>query len=180
MTANVMKGDRERCLAAGMDDYLPKPITSEQLYEKVERFSEPFSTSRQPLSANFDDHVIEDENAAFDYAAALNRLHDDEMLLQEIMREFCSQCPTLMAEIEKATADGDHHTLERAAHTLKGSADVLFARDLVRIAASMERSARNGDLTNQESELSELQAEMARVLSSCSSRRGISLQELVY
>ena len=55
MTANVMKGDRERCLTAGMDDYLPKPITSEQLYEKVERYSEPFSTARRPLSAGCDD-----------------------------------------------------------------------------------------------------------------------------
>ena len=115
MTAHAMKGDRERCLAAGMDAYISKPIQFDELLEVTESFSSP---SRDV------------QNAAWKPDIALARVGGDDVLLADLAVIFCEQAPRLLSAVQVAVNERDLSTLKRAAHSLK-SAVATFAADEV-------------------------------------------------
>jgi CheY-like chemotaxis protein/HPt (histidine-containing phosphotransfer) domain-containing protein len=143
MTANAMHGDRESCLAAGMDHYLTKPIQPEQLYELIARLPLPPATPSPAIASKCASSST--SLPAFDREAALKRLRGEQTLLLDVMRMFLDQGPELVAEIRRTAAAGDWERLERAAHTLKGSADVLAASEVVRWARQIEAAAHRRD-----------------------------------
>ncbi|MEH6577770.1 MAG: PAS domain-containing protein [Amphritea sp.] len=183
MTANAMKGDREECLAAGMDDYIPKPIRSQQLYDTIEHVvpavtveavtPEPHSapppspqdSSSQDASTQeaLPDTQHPDACEIFDPDAALERVGGDAETLKELVELFYEECPKLMAEIRNTLAAGDSVALRRAAHTLKGSADVFAAKRTVTAALKLELMARNGALDEAPEALSALESEVQRL-----------------
>ena len=153
MTAHAMKGDRERCLAAGMDAYISKPIQTRQLFDLIEKGAS--MPSRELDSA--------DSLPTFDRDVALARVEGDEALLQEIVQLFLEQTPGLVERIERAIALQDGQTLERTAHALKGSASNLGAKAMAAAAARLESIGRNGDFAAAETAYSELVEESIRL-----------------
>ena len=114
MTAHALKGDRERCLAAGMDGYVTKPLRPQELYEALEGL--PLASVAGAAAAG-----STSEPAVFDRDAALERMDGDVELLKELVGLFLDECPQRMAEIREALTRRDATKLRQAAHTLKGS-----------------------------------------------------------
>jgi signal transduction histidine kinase/CheY-like chemotaxis protein len=141
LTANAMKGDRERCLQAGFDDYVPKPLRAAQLFEAIGRLVEPSAPSGAgtPSGSPLEEPL--------DRAAALAAVEGDEELLGELVATFLDDCPRLVREIAEAIARGEAAGLSRAAHTLKGAVG-YFGCPAVRDAAfRLEVMGRTGNLT---------------------------------
>ena len=116
MTAHAMKGDRENCLAAGMDGYVTKPLRAEDLFAALERLAAtgdgppPAEAGGPPFPA-----------ATIDRAEALRRTGGDGELVRELAGMCAEECPKLMANIRGAVARHDGALLRLSAHALKGS-----------------------------------------------------------
>jgi CheY-like chemotaxis protein/HPt (histidine-containing phosphotransfer) domain-containing protein len=142
LTAHAMRGDRERCLAAGMDGYVSKPIQPQDLFQVVEQLVPQSSAPETVLVAD------EPAEAIFDRAAALRAVGGDPGLLQELAAVFLAEYPAWMTEIREAVARQDAPTLARAAHKLKGALAPLGARAAHAAAERLESLGREGDLTH--------------------------------
>jgi PAS domain S-box-containing protein len=139
MTAHALKGDRERCLAAGMDDYLTKPVQTADLLGTLERFLPSGSPGSSPQASN-------NKLAFLDSAAVLERVGGDRGLLAELVALFQKEYPQLRREMQDALASQDSRALERVAHTLKGSVSNFSVGGACVTAQELEILARNGDL----------------------------------
>jgi CheY-like chemotaxis protein len=163
MTAHAMKGDRERCLVAGMDGYLPKPIRMQELFEALE--------SLVPASARVEMRTIAEESGdqVLNKAALLARVDGDLELLRELVELFLRDHPRRLDEIRQAVALGRNDDLVRAAHALKGSVGNFAAKDAVEAARRLEMMGHNGELTDSdgrtlaEEAFLSLEAEIARL-----------------
>ena len=112
LTAHAMKGDRERCLAAGMDGYASKPIRIRELEQAIAQVISSPNSAKVPVpEADQADGVI-------DHAALLAGVDGNRRLLRELVRVFLADCPRHLVEIEEAIRLRDAGALERAAHTL--------------------------------------------------------------
>ena len=156
LTARAMKGDREVCLAAGMDAYLTKPIRAAELLSLIEEFM-----SERPGVPNVP--AVAPEAPAFDPADVLARVEGDRELLTELVEIFQSELPARMAEIARSVAEQDAAGLQRAAHTLRGSIASFGARFAAQAALALEMAGRTADLTSTDTQLRELQHEVGRL-----------------
>ena len=126
-----MVGDRERCLEAGMDGYIPKPIQSSELFQAIaEAIQATKETARQ---SSGDGHQLD----VFDQVMALELMGDEEDLLSELATLFTNDCPRRLVEIRQAITLGESKQVERIAHTLKGTASNFGARATVVAAVAM-------------------------------------------
>jgi len=127
MTAHALKSDRERCLAAGMDGYLSKPIDPFVLFAVVEQGAG--GVVQAPVA-----HL-----ATFDEEALRRRVSGDEQLMTDVIRVFLEDLPVRLAEIREAVTNRDAVGLRAAAHALKGAAANLSAGGLFEAAKVLER-----------------------------------------
>ena len=173
MTAEALKGDRERCLEAGMDDYVSKPIAPAEMYRAIERFPAVClaSESRVPIgaassiaSASLPQPPASSAPPPMDWAVAAQLLPGGPDVLREFVDLFQQQMPQLMADIRHAIDTHDAKLLRRSAHTLKGSATYFGAEPLVNAALALETTAREESFDNIESAVATLAAELARML----------------
>jgi CheY-like chemotaxis protein len=139
LTAHAMKGDKERCLEAGMDDYLSKPVQLDELMHAIERFKS--GSSPKPMTT-----AASEECMIFDRAGVLKRLGGDGDFLKELFNMCLREMPRQIAALKDALACRDAKRLEREAHSLKGAADNIGAMGLKAAALDMELAAKRGDL----------------------------------
>jgi HPt (histidine-containing phosphotransfer) domain-containing protein len=139
-----MQGDRERCLAAGMDGYLAKPIDVEELIAAVERY--PDATLAAPRVAPAD--LSAEQLPVFDEHAALAYAGDDRRLLIEVVSFFRADYPAALRRIERALERGDAEALRLAAHALKGSLATVGSPAGRDRALTLEQMGRSGNLTD--------------------------------
>ena len=121
MTAHAMKEDRERCIAAGMDEYVPKPIRVDDLFSVIEGLASALPGNETPAGQSSRGAGNHPEKDVFEVEAALEGLGGDVDLLREISDLFLSGLPENLNEIGRAVASGDAEALERSSHSLKGA-----------------------------------------------------------
>jgi CheY-like chemotaxis protein len=146
MTARAMAGDRESCLAAGMDAYVAKPISAAELITTIESIaSGPPAIDADGVDPT-EAPVVPDGSGVMDRSALLERYAEHRGLLFEIAGLFRAEAPQRIAALKEALARGDAGALGSAAHALRGSAGNFMATETVDAALSVEMAADNGDL----------------------------------
>ena len=138
LTAHALKGDRERCLDAGADGYVSKPIAPPVLFAEIDAVLGGRSAALLPAPAAAAPMPVSD--------ALLARVGGSQAVLEEIIDLFLEDSPKLLEDIRRALQNGDAQAAYRATHTLKGSIGNFDAHDAVAIAQRLEARAREGDL----------------------------------
>ena len=147
MTANAMQGDREACLAAGMDDYVSKPIRIESLVNALSKGRSLDSIVKEPLQLAEEPPSV--QATELDYTALKNlseALGGEFHYLVEVINSFLEDAPTMVTEMEKAVVHGDTKTVRRLAHSLKSNSADFGALALNKLCAQMEEKGRSGNL----------------------------------
>jgi signal transduction histidine kinase/DNA-binding response OmpR family regulator/HPt (histidine-containing phosphotransfer) domain-containing protein len=164
VTANAMQGDRERCLATGMDDYLAKPIKLDELRSALARW---ISTPPDVMTPGKQDHIPTTADPArgiFDSAKMYRNIGGDNELFTQLVRLFLDRHQTMLADIRRALADADSIAVERMAHTFKGTAGNLCANDVALTAGRLEAVGRLNALCDAPPVYAQLELEVARLV----------------
>jgi CheY-like chemotaxis protein/HPt (histidine-containing phosphotransfer) domain-containing protein len=166
MTAHAMPGDRERCLAAGMDDYVRKPITQDEVEAALRRWlpGRHFSVAAaSPAAMPPGEAAAPTAREVLDRDTALAQVGGDADLLAEVVAVFRDTCERVLDEIRMAIAAGDARAVEHAAHRLKGSLATLAASCARDAAVRLEETGRTGNLAASATALSALEGELRRL-----------------
>jgi two-component system sensor histidine kinase/response regulator len=158
MTALVMKGDRERCIEAGMDGYLSKPIRPQELDEVLDNY---LARDREGFSGSESGGPAEPSVVA---AELLERIDGDLSLLSELLDLFRADYPGQIRALREAIKNRDAATMQRVGHALKGALGNLSAPIASRIASELELIGTSGETTLAESKVNNLDEEAGRVI----------------
>jgi two-component system, sensor histidine kinase len=137
MTAHAMKGDRERCLQGGMDDYVSKPLRFRDIEEVLGNLDDPPLVLTQSLPNPF----------SWSKAQALDRLGGDEELLRELCQIYLEESPKLLEKLRQALAKNDAETVRQVAHSIKGEVGYLGAEKALQAARQLENLGNDNDLS---------------------------------
>jgi PAS domain S-box-containing protein len=155
MTAHAMKGDRERCLEAGMDDYVPKPISSEALANAIRNLIKD-----KPESLAKEDAVDQNTQPVFDKDALLKAFDNDWEFLREVIDMFIADYPDMLKNINVAIESKDGPGLQRNAHALKGMLGNFQVESSAQKAYMLEKMGSDGQLENAADIYQQLSAEL--------------------
>ena len=157
MTAHALKGDRERCLEAGMDAYLAKPVQPERLRKMVDEMA--LTSGGQDRRHDQDTKPVQ----VLDGRALLAQVDGDVRLLAKLTRLFLADSPGRLSSIRRAIAAQDARALQQAAHAFKGSIANFAARGPLEAAVALEGMGKRNDLAGAEGAYLTLKKQVARL-----------------
>ncbi len=191
MTAHALHGDRQRCMDAGMDDYVSKPLDPRKVFQAIERWADSVPPAVVPETTNADtpklgdtqpiaihgngkvktEKVVEEklaedrynDDVPLDLENALNRFSDDRDFYYNLLGDFLRSLPDRLNEMRTALANGDTRTLSYLAHNLKGVSANFSARQLARLSAVLDEHCRVGDLEAARGLMAEVEAAAGRL-----------------
>lgn len=159
MTAEVMQGDREGFLAAGMNDYVAKPIRPQELVAAILRA--PSRAGSEPAGVDGDVPGPAVDPAVLDRLA--ESMGGDESFVAELIEQFVTDSPALVAAARKGLEEGDADGVRRAAHTLKSNAATFGANTLADRSRRLENAAKAGELRDGAASIDAVAEELERV-----------------
>ncbi|HKI43735.1 MAG TPA: response regulator [Balneolales bacterium] len=149
LTARAIKGDREKCFEAGMDDYLPKPIRTRDLYESISRiFTGPSTNSEgeKVEQPGLNDGRSDQQEIPFDRDALMGLVDGEWTMLEEMLKVFLEQAPGYINDIRNAVDSGDSDLVRQKSHALKGVLATLQATPSFEIAMRLEEMGEAGNI----------------------------------
>jgi two-component system, sensor histidine kinase and response regulator len=187
LTANALKGDRERCLDAGMDDHVAKPFDPAQLIEAIE--SHLVITKKQEMttldskssdlhnddltSGSVDGGCADDTPSPFDMDTVLKRWGGDREFVQKLINKFLAAAPLELDQLAQFITSGDVAETTRLAHGLKGAAAYCGAEPFRKVAARLEEMGRANDLDRADECMEELKVEFEHCLGNARSTTAV-------
>ncbi|MBL8420237.1 MAG: response regulator [Dechloromonas sp.] len=168
LTANAVEGDRERCLAAGMDDYLSKPFTREQLVVTMARWRPPAAAAPGPAPADGASAAAAGRDGTINPRAldAIRQLGGPTgvALVNKVIGAYLADTPPRLAQLRAAAEAGDAEALRKAAHALKSSSANVGAEQLAALCKELEMIGRKGTVDGAKTLLEDVESEFPCVL----------------
>jgi signal transduction histidine kinase/CheY-like chemotaxis protein/HPt (histidine-containing phosphotransfer) domain-containing protein len=165
MTAHAMKGDRERCIEAGMDGYVSKPISASQLRTAITLALPAWSESEM-----IEDSTVPGSGPGYNIATVWDasetreKLGGDEQLFQDVLRIFLEESDRHLAKLRLAIAEGQADLIEKTAHSLKGELGYMGAPELLQKARNLEEMGCKGDLEKAAELFAALESDLAALV----------------
>ena len=155
MTAHAMKGDKERCIQLGMDDYVSKPMKASDLYGAIDRMVhlDPSEKSISPITQKPD----------VDLSRAMETVDGDKDLLKELVHQLMEEYPGRLGEIQSTIDQDEPEKLERTAHSFKGAIGNFGAQNAYDLAFELEILGKDQQLVKASEVLVRLKEEMGRI-----------------
>jgi CheY-like chemotaxis protein len=153
MTAHAVKGDRERCLQAGMNEYVSKPIDSNKLFEAIEMLTKKTGEPDCPPV----------DSATMDQELLLQAFDGDWDFLKEVVEVFLSDYPRLVETLRRAVKESDSDLLMRSAHSLKGMLKNFQAENAAEIAFELEEQGKAGNFNGVQAGIEKLADQISKV-----------------
>lgn len=176
VTANTQPGAREECLAAGMDDYISKPVRIEDFVAVLGQTPSRIQPTLDAQAMGLEEPILTTTTGTTEPKVEVTtnlpvqvELFEEMMgpdsfeLLVEILETFLLEIPNNLPHLHRAIKDNDASTARQIAHSIKGSASSVTAQPLADVARSLETSARQGDLTQAEEQVKRIEEEFTRL-----------------
>jgi HPt (histidine-containing phosphotransfer) domain-containing protein len=141
MTAHAMKGDKEKCMEAGMNDYMSKPINLEVLADKIDKWTE-IEPEVNPGAKSSDNEIK--EPMVFDYDLFMENIMDDIVMAREIIEIFHRNAPRQLEDLKAAIDKKEIDDIINSSHSLKGASASVGGIALSDISARIEVEAKSG------------------------------------
>ncbi|MBI5741350.1 MAG: response regulator [Nitrospirae bacterium] len=142
MTAHAMKGDRDQCIRAGMDDYIPKPVDPAGLFALIDKW---MTLSNAKQAVGLPGKTQTSSLSPLDMKRALSRSGNDMEFLREMVREFLKYATGQAGKLAEAISAGDMDTAQNCGHSIKGSAGSIGAHKIASLALDMENMSKTLD-----------------------------------
>jgi HPt (histidine-containing phosphotransfer) domain-containing protein len=157
MTAHALEGEREKCVAAGMDDYISKPVKSEELAQLLARWQRDSSPATEESDA-----ATRESSAPVDMERLLDAAGGDEELMQELVQIYLREMTANVEKLEAALAKNGADEVKRIAHSSVGGSETCGMSSLVAPMQALEHLGSEGQLANAVTLVAQVREELAR------------------